>query len=119
MQHWTKRSYDQCWHVLKSQLINWFGFWIIATCYYYWFLHGSNTGHKWVKDKAKWPFAYVWDKVFKNRQGKICGRQTSKILKVHGLPKVDHTPSNLRLSSTIFTSYILEYFVSNVTQDLL
>ena len=42
-----------------------------------------------------------------------------KILKGHGLPKVDHTPSNLRLSSTIFTSSILEYIVSNVTQDLL
>ena len=30
---------------------------------------------------------YIWDKVFKNRPNKICGRQPSKTLKVYGLPK--------------------------------
>ena len=33
----------------------WFGSRVID-----WFLHGSNIGHKWVKDNAQSRFAYIW-----------------------------------------------------------
>ena len=43
----------------------------------------------------------IWDKVFKNRLSKICGRQPLKNLKWYGLPQ---------RSSSNFTFSILEYF---------
>ena len=32
-------------------------------------------------------FSYIWDKVFKNGPGEICGREPLKNMKSYGLPK--------------------------------
>ena len=54
----------------------------------------------------------IWDKVFKNRLNKFCGRQPLKNLKGYGLLKQTISLQIfLRLSSTNFTLSILEYFV--------
>ena len=53
----------------------------------------------------------TWNKVFKNGSSKICGRQPLKNLKVYGLLKADHTPSNLLKAAFhkfyLFCSWIL------------
>ena len=35
---------------------------------------------------------FIWDKVFKNRVRKICGKNSKKNLKRYGLLQTDHTP---------------------------
>ena len=59
-----------------------------------------------------------WDKVFKNRLSKICGRQPLKNLKGYGLLEPDHTPpSFLKAGLTNFTWSILEYFIPNALKS--
>ena len=54
----------------------------------------------------------IWDKVFKNGPSRICGRQPLKNFKRYGLRKETISLQIfLRLSSTNFTWFILEYFV--------
>ena len=59
-----------------------------------------------------------WDKVFKNGQSKICGRQPSKNLNWYGLPNrwSDHITSNF-LKAVFHKFYLVhsfEYFVPNI-----
>ena len=48
----------------------------------------------------------IWDKVFKNGQSKICGREPLKKLNEYGLLKADHTRSNF-LKAVLHKFYLV------------
>ena len=48
----------------------------------------------------------MWDKVFKNKPSKICGRQPLNNLKGYGLPKADRIPSNC-LKGVFYKFYLV------------
>ena len=110
MKHWlvlklkliqTKKSVFSAIGIsATSEILTWLSSWRIFNCRHKQLLRKSWLLDVWQGSKC--------DKVFKNGQSEICGRQPLKNLKWYGLLK------RKRLSLTHFTWSILDFFIPNI-----